>query len=125
MNWHTDVTIGDLHYLRSKFAESRGAKWADVPSFNRGTEAFYHNKQFRINGAFFLTWAYLTPEREIKHITGSLDYFDDITVGSPWIIEAYMPGKALSAMKELRHLIPTKILRFRQAPTKIGFMRLP
>lgn len=125
MNWHTNVTIGDLHYLRSKFAESRGSDGIYLSSFNRATEAFFYSKQFRVNGDMFLTWAFLTPEAEFNHLSGKMDWIETITEGNPWIIEANMPNMALSAMRELRHLIPTKVLRFKRGHNVIGKIKIP
>lgn len=125
MNWHTDITIGDLHYLRSKFALSRGANGIYLGSFVKATEVFYYSKQFRVNGDYFLTWAFMMPEWEVDYLSENMNWLDHITEGNPWIIEANMPGKSLSAMKELRSLIPIKILRFKRGYDAIGKIILP
>lgn len=125
MKWHTNVTIGDLHYLRSKFAQSRGLDGIYLSSFIKATETFYHTKQFRVYEGNFLTWAFLIPEWEVNYLSNKFDWLDNATVGNPWIIEANMPGKSLSAMKELRHLIPKKILRFKRGYDSIGKIKLP
>lgn len=125
MNWHTDVSIGDLHYLRSKFAVAQGYHAIELPSFIKATEAFYKTRQFRVNGDYFLTWAFLTPANEVEYLLGGMNWIDSIQIGNPWIIEAYMPNKSLSAMRELRHLIPTKALRFKRGEHRIGSIKLP
>ena len=111
--WHTNVTIGDLHYLRSKFAQKQGSDAIRLSSFNKATEIFFNNKQFAVNEKFFLTWAFLEPEWELNYLLGRIDWLDHTLSGNPWVIEADMPKKSLSAMRELRHLIPQKTLRFR------------
>lgn len=124
MNWHTNVSVGDLHYLRSKFAQSHGADGIYLSSFLEATDAFYRSKQFRVSGDCFLTWAFLTPEMEYNYLTGSMGWIKSMSQGNPWIVEAYMPGKSLFAMKQLRSLIPTKILRFKRGDHEIGKIKL-
>jgi len=125
MIWHTNVTIGDLHYLRSKFAVAQGFDSIYLSSFNRATEVFFHNKQFRVNGDYFLTWALLTPEWEANYMLGRMDWIEHATIGEPWIVEAYMPSKSLSAFKQLREIIPGKVLRFSLADGVARRINLP
>lgn len=112
MNWHTNVTVGDLHYLRSKFAESQGANGIYLSSFIKATESFYYSRQFRVNGDYFLTWAFLTPENEINYLFGKFDWLNNISQGNTWITEAYIPKKAFSCLRELSGMSPTKTIRF-------------
>lgn len=123
--WHTNVTIGDLHYLRSKFSQSQGFGAIRLSSFNKATEVFYYSKQFAVNGNFFLTWAFLEPEWEINYLSGRMDWLDRASFGNPWVVEAFAPNMTLSAMRQLRHLIPKKTLRFCLSYSKVRHMNLP
>jgi hemolysin-activating ACP:hemolysin acyltransferase len=125
VRWHTDVTIGDLHYLRSKFAHSQGLDAIFLGSFNKATEVFFSSKQFAVNGNHFLTWAFLTPEWEINYLSGKMDWLDHVSHGNPWVVEAFAPSMTLSAMRELRQLIPEKTLRFCLGRSKVRRINLP
>lgn len=111
MKWYNDITIGDLHYLRSKFVLSQGLDAIYISSLLKATEAFYYNKQFAVCGDNFLTWAYLRPEYEIDYIIGKFNWLDDIRNGKLWIVEAYIPNKALNAYKNLKYLAKNQSIR--------------
>jgi len=125
MIWHTDVSIGDFHYLRSKFAERQGSDGIFLSSFNKATEAFYYSKQFRVNGDYYLAWAFLAPDEERDYLSGNMKWLNNISHGHPWIIEAYMPKKSLSAMHALKHLIPVNSLKFKLANGSMRELKLP
>lgn len=125
MSWSTNISIGDLHYLRSKFAQWQGLDGVYLNSFVKATEAFYLSSQFRANENYFITWAFLTPEMEVDYCLGNFNWLDNMANGSPWIIEAYMPKNARSAMRELRHLIPSNTLRFKRGEKLISSIYCP
>lgn len=106
--WHQDITIGDLHYLRSKFAEKLGSDGIFLNTFNKATEQFYNTKQFAVNGNWFITWGYLNHENEVNYLIGKFDWLDNITEGKLWIFEADMKGAVKSAIKELSFLTNQK-----------------
>lgn len=123
--WHTNITIGDLHYLRSKFAVQQGFDAIRLGSFIKATEVFFYNKQFAVNGDFFLTWAFLEPEWEANYLSGKMDWLDHAFDGSPWVVEAFAPKMTLSAMRDLRHLIPTKTIRFIVGSSGVRRINIP
>lgn len=96
--WTQDITIGDLHYLRSKFAEKRGSIGIDLPLFNKATEAFYYSKQYAANGVNFITWGHIDGD---DYMSGSVDWLDKMTGGELWLLEADMKGLIRSALREL------------------------
>ncbi len=110
--WHADVTIGDLHYLRTKFAIQQGHENIVLNSFVRATEEIYYSGQFRVNGDYFLTWALLEPQWEVNYVAGHMAWIEHCHKGNAWIVEAYMPNMAISAFKQLKHLIPNNAIRF-------------
>lgn len=107
--WTQNATIGELHYLRSKFAEKLGSDGIFLTLFNKATEQFYNTKQFAINGNMFITWGYLTPENEVNYLIGKYDWLDNISEGKLWVIEADMKGAARSAIRELLSVVKQDI----------------
>ena len=106
--WHQDITIGDLHYIRSKFAEACGLEGIYRSSFNKATEVFYHSKQYAVHGDKFLTWAYFDDEGASLYVNDDLSWMDKIS--SPgenlWAIEASIHHEVLLALRNLSRFIP-------------------
>jgi hypothetical protein len=96
--WHQDITIGDLHYLRAKFAEKQGCIGIELPVFNRATESFYNSRQYAVNGDGFITWGHIDEE---KYLSNDPKWIDNITDGTLWLLEADMKGLVRGAIREL------------------------
>jgi hypothetical protein len=107
--WTQDVSIGDLHYLRSKFAEKQGASGINLLLFNKATEAFYNAKQYAVSGNNFITWGYIS---ERSYLAGEFEWLDDITNGDLWLLEADMTGLVRSALRELSKLSKCKEAKY-------------
>jgi hypothetical protein len=107
--WSQNITIGDLHYLRSKFAEKQGSIGIELPLFNRATEAFYNSRQYAVSGNNFITWGHIDEE---KYLSGNADWLDNITNGTLWLLEADMRGLVRSAMKELSNFSEYKQAKY-------------
>lgn len=103
--WSQDITIGDLHYLRSKFAERQGSIGIDLPLFNKATETIYLSKQYAVNGDSFVTWGHIDED---KYLQRDMSWLDDITNGTLWVLEADMNGLARSAIRELSKFVNQK-----------------
>ena len=109
MMWTQDISIGELHYIRSKFAEQQGARGIEIKSFNRATEVFYNTKQYAVNGDKFIVWGYLTKEREDNFLDGKLDWLENVTEGELWVFEANI--KAIKT-RILKNMVKHKQLKF-------------
>lgn len=103
--WHQDISLGDLHYLRSKFALNQGLDGIYLSSFTKATEQFYHNRQFAVKDSMFITWAFLMPENEADYLANRMGWIEDMAQGRLWVIEADMKGAARSAIRELYPLV--------------------
>jgi hypothetical protein len=108
--WTQDISIGYLHYIRSKFSEQQGHLGINLPLFNKATEKFYNSKQFAVNGDNFITWGYL--EDEENYLQGKFDWLEDISKGELWLFEADMKGLVRSALRQLSDFTQHKQAKF-------------
>lgn len=111
MNWHTNVSIGELHWRIATFMESYGADILPISHLNKVTRLFFKLSQFRVCSDQLITWAYFNAEQETLFLRGKFPH--DIQYGQGkklWVIHAKISNK-LSAFRQLRHLSKDNVCR--------------
>jgi len=108
MTW-TTTTQQDLHWRVAQFMETYGSEHISVAQLNRSVEACYKTGQYRVNGEYFLTWAFFDEQQEKRFLSGDTGVMTARNVTwsegkKLWVLNAWMGNKILNAINELSPL---------------------